>query len=287
MSPPTRLGLGIVFLVSANGLTAVVDAVAKLLSTDMHPVQVVWGYFAAIAALLAAHAAFTRLPPRRLLATPHTGLQVARSGLLVATIVALFIGLTFMPLADTIAVTFMAPLFVTILAGPLLGEPVGARRVGAVLAGLVGVAVIVRPGGGLANWAVLLPLLSALTFALFQIATRRLATSVPVRDTLYHTGFGGLVWSSLVVWPFWTPMTPMDGAVFAALGVLGVGAHASMIKAFEAAPASLLAPYNYAKLVWGVILGYAMFGDVPGIGVIIGAVVIVASGLYVFWSERA
>ena len=87
------------------------------------------------------------------------------------------------------------------------------------------------------------------------------------------------------MWPFWTPLTLADGAVFLAIGGLGVGAHVCMIKAFEAAQASLLAPFNYAKLVWGVILGYTVFGDLPGAPVITGSAVIIASGLYVFWRE--
>ncbi len=285
MQLQARHNLGILYLIAANAQTAVVDAVAKYLSADMHPIQVVWGYFLAIAVLLAAYAVGARIPLRLLLTTRQLPLQLTRSGLLVGAIAMLFIGLAYIPLADAIAITFMAPLFITMLAGPLLGERVGVHRFAAVVAGLAGIVIIIQPGSGLANWAVLMPLLSALSFAFFQIATRRLAATAPTMVTLYYTGFGGLAWISLFVWPFWTPLTLADGAVFLAIGGLGVGAHVCIIKAFEAAQASLLAPFNYAKLVWGVILGYAVFGDIPGAPVITGSAVIIASGLYVFWRE--
>ena len=285
MQRQARPDLGIAFLIAANALTAIIDTVAKHLSADMHPVQVVWGYFLAIAVLLAAYAVGARLPPRRLLATRRLALHLVRSALLVATIAALFVGLAHMPLADTIAITFMAPLFVTVLAGPLLGERVGVRRYAAVVAGLAGVAIIVQPGAGLASWAVLMPLLSALSFAGFQIATRRLAATEATMATLYHTGFGGLAWISLFVWPFWTPLSLADAATLLAIGALGVGAHVFMIKAFEAAQASLLAPFNYAKLVWGAGLGFVVFGDIPGAPVIAGSAVVIGSGIYVFWRE--
>jgi drug/metabolite transporter (DMT)-like permease len=201
------------------------------------------------------------------------------------TIILLFTALSYIPLADAIAVTFMAPLFITVLAGPILGERVGVYRVAAVVAGLVGVVVIMQPGTGMFHWAATPVLISALCFALFQIATRRLVGAAPAMVTLYYTGFGGLLWSTFLVGFFWTPIGIHEIAVFIALGGLGIAAHFCVIKAFEAAQVSLLAPFNYAKLLWGIVLGYAMFGDVPTLAVLAGSAIIVASGLYVLWRD--
>ena len=281
-----KTNLGILLLIASNGLTAVVDAIAKLMTAGLHPVLIVWGYFLGIGILLAAYALVKRIPVARLAATRHRPLQMVRSALLVGTISFLFLGLTYMPLADAFAITFMAPLFITVLAGPILGERVGIHRVGAVVAGLIGVIVIMQPGTGVFHWAAMLILVSALCFALFQIATRRLVGAAPTMVTLYYTGIGGLLWTSLMVGFFWSPIGFEELAIFVALGSLGIAAHICVIKAFDAAQVSLLAPFNYAKLLWGIALGYALFGDVPTLTVLGGSAIIVASGLYVLWRDN-
>jgi drug/metabolite transporter (DMT)-like permease len=281
-----RTNLGILFLVASNGLTAVVDAIAKLMTAGMHPMLIVWGYFLGIGVLLAGYAVVKRIPLARLATTRHRPLQMVRSALLVGTISFLFLGLAYMPLADAFAITFMAPLFITILAGPILGERVAVHRVGAVVAGLIGVIVIMQPGTGVFHWAAMLILVSALCFALFQIATRRLVGAAPTMVTLYYTGFGGLLWISLMVGFFWSPIGLRELAVFIALGSLGIAAHVCVIKAFDEAQVSLLAPFNYAKLLWGIVLGYALFGDVPTVTVLAGSAIIVASGLYILWHDN-
>lgn len=281
-----RTNLGILFLVASNGLTAVVDAVAKLMTAGLHPILIVWGYFLGIAILLAGYALVKRIPLARLAATRHRPLQMVRSAFLVGTISFLFLGLAYMPLADAFAITFMAPLFITVLAGPILGESVGVHRVGAVIVGLIGVIVIMQPGTGVFHWAAMLILVSALCFALFQITTRRLVGAAPTMVTLYYTGIGGLLWTSLMVGFFWSPIGLRELAVFIALGSLGIAAHVCVIKAFDAAQVSLLAPFNYAKLLWGIVLGYALFGDVPTLTVLAGSAIIVASGLYILWHDN-
>ncbi len=281
-----RTNLGIALLVASNGLTAVVDAVAKLMTGGLHPILIVWGYFLGIAILLAGYALVKRIPLARLAATRNRSLQMVRSALLVGTISFLFLGLAYMPLADAFAITFMAPLFITVLASPILGERVGVHRVGAVIVGLIGVIVIMQPGTGVFHWAAMLILVSALCFALFQITTRRLVGAAPTMVTLYYTGIGGLLWTSLMVGFFWSPIGLREMAVFIALGSLGIAAHVCVIKAFDAAQVSLLAPFNYAKLLWGIVLGYALFGDVPTLTVLAGSAIIVASGLYILWHDN-
>ena len=278
---------GALFLVISNGLTATVDAAAKHLSVNLHGVQIVWGYFLVIALLTVGYAASQPKPLRLTFATQRPLLQFGRGAILFITITMLFMALAYLPLTDAIALSFASPLFITVLAAPLLAERVGMHRIGAVLVGLVGVVIVMRPGAGVFEWAALLALASALFFALFQISTRVLAPTEAPFTTLLYTGVGGFVCSSLVVPFFWAPMAMFEIAVFAVIGALGVGAHVCMIRAYAFSQASFIAPFNYAKLLWAVALGYLVFGETPRPHVIAGSAIIVASGLYMLYRERS
>ena len=287
MTSVRHLHTGALFLVVSNGLTATVDAAAKYMSPSLHGVQVVWGYSLAITVLVLGYAMVRPEPVRRAFATRRPALQIGRGAMLFLTISMLFMALAHLPLADVIAISFAAPLFITLLAVPLLRERVGAHRIAAVVVGLAGVAIVIRPGAGVFEWAALLALASAVFFALFQISTRVLAATEPPFTTLLYTGIGTLACSSLAVPFVWAPVSVAEIGVFAVIGALGVGAHVCMIRAYGFTQASFLAPFNYAKLLWAVALGYLVFGDVPELNVVAGSAVIVASGLYVLYRERA
>ena len=201
------------------------------------------------------------------------------------SISSLFAGLTYLPLAEATAIGFVAPLFITILSVPILREKVGIHRWGAILVGLTGV-IIIRPGGEFWQFASIMPLLGAIFFALFQIFTRLLSGTEKTFTTLFYTGLGGLGWSSLIVPLVWIPPSQIHVIVFLATGILGALAHLCMINAFDNAEASLLAPYNYTKLIWVTIFGYFIFGDIPSLEMWIGSGVIVSAGLYVLYRER-
>jgi len=134
---------------------------------------------------------------------------------------------------------------------------------------------------------VIMPLAGALCFSLFQLSTRRLAKTESTDGMLYHTGVGGLVWSTLLVPFFWSETQPIHWLVFLGTGVLGAVAHLCMIQAFERAQASLLAPFNYSKLLWGVILGYLVFDELPTANTLGGTTLIIAAGLYVVYRESS
>ena len=285
MTSDRHLHTGALFLVMSNGLTATVDAVAKYMSPSLHGVQVVWGYSLAITVLVLGYAAFRPEPLRRAFATRRPLLQLGRGAMLFTTISMLFVALAKLPLADVIAISFASPLFIILLAAPLLSERIRVHRIAAVVFGLAGVAIVMRPGAGVFEWAALLA--SALFFAFFQITTRVLAATEAPFTTLLYTGIGALACSSLTVPFFWAPISAFEVVVFAVIGGLGVGAHICMIRAYAFTQASFLAPFNYAKLLWAVALGYLMFGDVPQPNVIAGSVIIVASGLYVVYRERS
>ena len=197
----------------------------------------------------------------------------------------LFVGLTYLPLTDATAIGFMAPLFITALSVVLLKEQVGFHRWLAVVVGLIGVAIIVRPGGGVWHWAAIMPLIGAVCFALYQIITRMMTASESTYTILFYTGLGGVFWSTLVVIFFWRKPQPEHWLVFFATGILGAAAHLCLIEAFRWAQASLIAPFNYIKLIFVAILGYLLFDDVPTLNTLVGSAVIIVAGCYVLYRE--
>ena len=197
----------------------------------------------------------------------------------------LFVGLTFLPLAEATAIGFMAPLFITGLAIPLLGERISTHRWLAVIAGLIGVCIIVRPGSGLWQWASAMPLIGAVCFALYQITTRMLTATENTHSIVFYTGLTGAVWSSIAVVFFWRTPQLTHWGVFFGTGILGAAAHLCLVNSFRLAQASLLAPFNYTKLLWASILGFVLFDDVPTINTLLGSIVIMVAGLYVLYRE--
>jgi drug/metabolite transporter (DMT)-like permease len=222
---------------------------------------------------------------RRALTTRFRTLQLGRSlGFAVHTV--LFIAaITFLPLADAIALLFVGPLMVTALSAPLLGERVSMPRWLGVLIGFVGAMVIIRPGFGVFHWATTLVLLSAACFALYQIATRELSNHEDPLTTLFYTPVAGLVAMSGLTPFYWTTPTFRDALLMALMGTIGAFAHFMLIKAYETAEASSLAPFSYVLIVSATILGYAVFGDLPDAWTVMGTLIVVAGGLYVGYRE--
>jgi drug/metabolite transporter (DMT)-like permease len=128
-------------------------------------------------------------------------------------------------------------------------------------------------------------LLGAVCFAFFQLLTRRLASEERHQTTLLYTSLAGTAWASLIVPFFWITPSADHWLMFVIIGAMGAGAHFCMIQAFAKAQASLLAPLNYSKLIWVLILGYLVFGDFPGLDTLLGSAVIVAAGIYVLYRE--
>ena len=269
---------------------AVVDTAAKFLTDDLHPVQIVWGYSTAIFLHIALYAAWCGargpVPFRTLVRTRRPVLQLARAALLVVTICLLFAGFIWLPIAEATVLNFMTPIFVALLSAPILGERVDAHRWLAVAAGFAGVLVIIRPGSEIAHFAALFPLASALSFAGFQLMTRIVSRTDSTLATVFHTGAGTCLWASLLVPFVWQPMSGRQWLGFLALGTLGTGAHICLVRAFTLAPAALVSPFSYTKLLWVTILGFLVFGDLPGTNTAAGSALIIAGGLYVVHRER-
>ncbi len=208
-------------------------------------------------------------------------------GLTVLAAAFLFLsGLKFLPIADAVAAGFVGPLFLTALAPFFLGEQVGWRRWSAVLVGFAGMAVMMNPGQGLGNWALLFPMGAALAGAIRDIMTRRMSARESAIATLFYTtlivAIGGL--ASL---PFgWHLPTPSQFALLAISSVLICIGQYLTIEAFRYAEAAAISPFKYSTLIWAVIIGFLVWGDVPHLNTVLGAGLIIACGLYILARER-
>lgn len=289
MTPTTRAMMQFVLAVL---YISIVDTTAKAFTDELHGVQLVWGYFVGIAISLVVYFTISlargKIGPneRAALRPKNPKLQLLRTFFLAFTVGTLFMGLAELPIAEATAISFLSPLMITALSAPILKERVGIHRWTAVLVGFMGVLIIVRPGSGIASWAALLILVSAFSFACFQISTRILSYTDASLTTLLVTGLGGLFWTSLAVPFFWSETTTTHWLVFLGTGALGAGAHLHMINAFKDAEASVLAPMAYTKLIWVTILGYVLFDDFPSLNTWIGSALIIAGGLYIVYREQ-
>ena len=211
--------------------------------------------------------------------------QALRAGLMTASTICFVTGVSLLPLADAIAITFAGPLLSAALAVPLLGEIVGWRRWTAILVGFAGVLVIVRPTPEAFQVAALLPLSAALFGALRDIVTRRMSATETTYSILVM-GTAAVTVAGFCTWPFgWNPVSLEHAGLFAVSATLVGGAQYLTIEAFRHGEAAVVAPFKYTSLLWAVIVGFLVWGHMPGSWVAAGAALVVASGLYILHRE--
>jgi len=195
-------------------------------------------------------------------------------------------GLAYLPLTEAIAIAFAGPLFITALAPPLLSETVGLRRWSAVLAGFIGIIIIMRPSGAIIQWAVLFPLAASLAGAFRDLLTRHLSAGETSVAILFYTTLG-VILASLATIPFiWIPVPLVDWGWFALSGLLIGWAHFLMIEAFRYGEATLVAPFKYSGVIWAGLLGYLIWGDLPDFATVVGVGIVIVAGLYILHRER-
>jgi len=275
---------GILLMLSAMALLPIYNGTAKYLSADYPVAQVVWArYFFHLAVLLPL--VLWRYGVR-VLVPPRFRLQLLRGTLLVADTFLFFAALALIPLADTLALTFVAPLILTALSALALGEQVGLRRWSAVAVGFVGTLIIVRPGFAAFEPGALLAIGAGMAYAVYQLLTRKLAGSAPPLVTLGYTALVGTLVMTAAVPAYWVTPSLVDFALMVGMGATAAVAHFLIISAFERAQASLLAPFNYCEMIGAVTIGYLVFGDFPDSWTWLGVLILVASGIYISWRER-
>ncbi len=287
MSRPLQHPLrGILLFLLAQMMFASLDATSKYLTAFFAVPLLVWARYLVHFVLMLLFVA----PSMRgeLVRTANPRLQVVRALALLSVTGCGMAAFRVMPLAEATSVLFLAPLLVTLMAGPLLGERIGRARWLAVGIGFAGVLLVVRPGSGLNLAGVLWALGGAFSYALYQILTRKLSQAEhPMRQLFYTALVGTAVTSAALPW-IWQQAapSPLHWLLIASLGIYGGVGHFLLIHAFHRAPASMLTPFTYVQLLWATLLGWLVFGNMPGAVTASGMAVIAGSGLWLALGER-
>ena len=275
---------GMLLMVVATLLFASHDVLSKYLSGFYPVMLVIWVRYLVHTLLMMG--IFLPQSGLRILRTKRPLLQVLRALCLLGTSLAFISGLQYIPLAEATAVNFLAPLFVTALSVPLLGERVTTGQWVAVILGFCGVVMIVHPGGDLFTPAILFPLASAMCFCFYQLLTRKVAeVDTPTTSNFFAGIFNTLIMSAVVPF-FWEWPTWWHGVLMLFLGGCGMGAHLLLTSAFRHAAPALLAPFGYCQIIFAGIYGYLIFSHTPEPSAIVGILIICCSGIAAAWLQR-
>ncbi|MEC8131003.1 MAG: DMT family transporter [Pseudomonadota bacterium] len=291
-SVQSRQTLGALQMCAGMLIIPFLDVFAKLLGATHGPFEITFWRFFMQSALMLPFVIMLRLwtvPPGTLV------LQAVRGLLLAMATVFFFAALKHLPMAEAIAIFFAQPMILTVLSALILGERLRARRIGAIIAGLIGTLIIVQPTILIFGWPAILPLGSALSMALYMVLTRKLSSDVNPYQMQFLGSVAAMIGLGLIV---------LTGTVFSLSGatmsilterevmwVVGMGiaatlGHAFIVFAAKKAPANLLAPFQYVEIIGATALGYLVFSDIPARSTVLGVGVIVLSGLYLFHRER-
>lgn len=284
-APDRRILLGIAWMCFAGVQFALMGGFAKILGASYSSLQVSWAR--AMVHLLFLAAVFLPAGGLSVLHSRRPWLQLARAATLTTSNLCFFYAVTFIPLAMASAISLAAPLIVALLAWPMLRERTTTLRVSIVLAGFVGVLVVIRPGGALFHWASLLVLASATSYGLYQILTRQVAPhDSAATSSLWAplTGALGLMLLQPLVWRW--PSDMLDTALFLGCGALGATGHYCVARSLALAPANVVSPFQYVQLLSATAVGWLLFAHWPDAGTWFGAAIIIACGLTLAWAQR-
>ncbi len=277
-------GVGILCLIAGGFLITMNDAAVKAASPGMPVGEIMFLRAVVQTALVILYMlAFRKFGELRVV---HRSGQAARAAVMVVASFMFVWALRLLPLADATALLFLAPLMMTAFGPLFLGERVGWHRWLAVCAGFAGVIVMLRPTGEGIQWAALLAIGAATGSALRDTITRRISADDSTIATLFYTSVAILVVAALTL-PFsWKKPEPADYAILGLAGFLQFSAHFLMIEAFRYLQISAGAPFKYVVLIWAAGVGYWLFGEIPDIFTVLGALLIIAGGLHVIHRER-
>jgi drug/metabolite transporter (DMT)-like permease len=281
---PSTAAKGIGCMVLGCAFLMMSDAISKWLSQDYSVGQIMSlrNVFVLIPILIVVWRkdSFADLRVKR------WGAQSFRAFVHVLSAVLFVTSVSLLPLADVHAIGFAGPIFIAALAPFMLGEHVGWRRWTAILVGFGGVLIMLRPTGAGFDYLGLVPLAAALSASFRDLLTRQLARTETSISILFVSSIA-VILGGLVTAPFdWKPLTMTSIALFAANGLVNGSAHFFIIEAYRLAQAPVVAPFKYSMLIWAVLFGYLIWGHVPDVWIIIGAIPVVASGLYILHREQ-
>ncbi|MDX0403576.1 EamA family transporter [Sinorhizobium medicae] len=223
--------------------------------------------------------------PKKLFTLERPGLQLARVVASTAEVIAFYFAVVYLPLADVMTYWLAAPIYVAAISPLVLKEPVGWRRWTAIAIGFVGVVVALEPSSQAFTLPAVISILGSMAFAFMMISGRSLRGTPDTTLAFWQiagAAVAGLVWA-----PFdWTPLKPLDTALLCLLGVVAMVAHVLVNRALKLADAATVAPLQYTLLFWAIFFGWLIFGDTPRLSMVLGAGLIVASGLFIFFREQ-
>lgn len=280
-APLTGIGL----MLAAMAILPFLDVAAKFLGQQNMPVlQSVWarmfiGMFLTLPFVLKGR-------PMSILVPDIPAWHSARALLIIASTAFFFLALAYLPIADTLAIYFVQPLIVTLLAPLLLKEQVGLRRWIAVVIGFIGTLIIIRPGFQSLNPGVVLALLAGMSSAIYMILTRKISGHADPIVTTFHTNALGAVFTSIAVVFVWVTPTLEQWGLLLVIAVVALIGHYLVIAAYRFAEASLLAPLGYAEMIMAVVCGWWFFGDFPDQWTFIGVGILIACAIYISYRER-
>jgi drug/metabolite transporter (DMT)-like permease len=276
--------VGIALMCGAVLSFSFLDASAKWLNRSLDPMLTVWvRYIGSVVFVSLFVNPWTTPGVTR---TRRPWLQAGRSLLLLASTALNFIALQYLQLTETVSIIFATPLLVALLAGPLLGEWAGPRRLAAIGVGFIGILIVTRPGFGL-HPAALLSLTGAVCYALYSVATRVLAGYDSSATTMFYSGLAGvLLVTPIVPWVWAVPDSGLVWMMMIVVGACGAFGHWLLILAHARAPAPVLSPFIYTQIAWMIVLGFLLFGDLPDRWTLAGSAIVIASGLYLLYRER-
>jgi drug/metabolite transporter (DMT)-like permease len=274
-------------IVIAVSIFSCLDGTAKYLYAvvQLPLAQLVWIRF--VGQLLAIVVALGLISIPRLIKTQKLKHQLLRSTLLLSSTLFNFLALRHLRLDEATTIMFLAPLTVALLAGPLLGEWVGWRRLVAIMVGFSGILIVIRPGYTTLHPAVLFSLVAMASYALFILVTRYLAAYDPAENTLFYSLLVGAALAAPMAFADWVwPKETFTWVLLLSMGFWAGAGHYLFIVAHRWAPASTIAPFLYLQLMGVSVIGYFVFGDLPDVWTICGSAVIIASGIYLLHRER-
>jgi drug/metabolite transporter (DMT)-like permease len=285
--PAHDIRRGIALILTSSALFAALNAVVKLLSGRLGPLEI--AFFRQLFSLIPVSILLARQGGLAMLRTQRPVGHLFRGLIGNAAMIVFFLSVAWLPLADATALSFSSPLFVTALAAPLLSEAVGIARWCAVAVGFAGVVVITNPSGGLFSQGesagAVLGVVAGLMSALMMITIRQLGrTEPPVRTVFFFATLGSLVFGMILPF-FWVNPTGWEWLGLVGVGILGGLSQLTMTQAYRHAPAATLAPFNYVSIVWSTVFGYALWGDLPSMRVVAGAAIVITSGLFIVYRE--
>lgn len=279
-----NIPLGILLMVGAVFLFSVNDVLGKWLAGTYFAPQIL--LFRSIASALILSPIIWRSGWRSFIFVERPGLQAARAVLATVEVFFFYTAVRYLPLADAMTYYLAGPIYVTILAALFLREPVGWRRWTAVLIGFLGVLIALGPSAASFGWPALVAFAGSMIYAVFLVVTRSLRGTPDTVMAAWQVACALML--GAVTSPFaWSPLEHAQDAFL--IGLLGVASLAAIIgvnRSLAVAPASVVVPYQYMMIVWAVVFGYFVFGNIPKLQTFIGAAIIVAAGLFIYFREQ-